>query len=39
LVSRHFDTVLMFSMVENDIQAGLLPGADYFIAVASCRRG
>jgi hypothetical protein len=39
LVSRHFDTVLMFSMVENDIQAGLLPGADYFIAVASSRRG
>jgi hypothetical protein len=38
LVSRHFDTVLMFSMVENDIQAGLLPGADYFIAVSSCRR-
>jgi hypothetical protein len=39
LVSQHFDTVLMFSMVENDIQAGLLPGADYFIAVASSRRG
>jgi hypothetical protein len=38
LVSRHFSTVLMFSMVEADIQAGLLNGADYFIAVASSRR-
>jgi hypothetical protein len=38
LVSRHFGTVLMFSMVDSDIQAGLLHGADYFIAVASSRR-
>ena len=37
LISRHFDTVLMFSMVQDDIQAGLLPSADYFLAVASAR--
>jgi len=37
LVSQHFDTVLMFSMTEDDIQAGLLSSADYFLAVASGR--
>jgi hypothetical protein len=38
LISRHFDTVLMFSLVGDDIQAGLLPSADYYLAVASGRR-
>ena len=37
LVSQHFDTVLMFSMVDDDIRVGLLPSADYYLAVGSGR--
>jgi len=37
LISQHFDTVLIFSMVDDDIQAGLLPSADYYLAVATGR--
>lgn len=34
---RHFDVVLIFSMVKDEIQAGLISSADYFLAVGSGR--
>jgi hypothetical protein len=37
LMLRYFDTVLMFSMIEDQIEAGVLSSADYFIAVVCGR--
>ena len=35
LMLQHFGTALMFSMVEDEIHAGLVPSANYYLAVAS----